>query len=87
MLNFLEQILEKKPFNFDLTRSSQRDFTAKKLKKEEYMRSPFFYCVFYTIVFTGFVYFTLVETLDSTLQTIHYVVYTSWTSCFLHTFA
>ena len=37
MLNFLEQILEKKPFNFNLTRSSQRDFTAKKLKKEEYI--------------------------------------------------
>ena len=50
-------------------------------------RSPFFYYVFYTIVFTGFVYFTLVETLDSTLHTIHYVVYTSWTSCFLHTFS
>ena len=46
-------------------------------------RSPFFYYVFYTNVFPGFVYFRLIQTLDSTPYIIHSVFYTSWTMSFL----
>ena len=41
-----------------------------------FLRSPFFYYVFYTNVFPGFVYFRLIQTLDSTPYFIHSVFYT-----------
>ena len=46
-------------------------------------RSPFFYYVFYTSVFPGFVYFRRIQTLDSTLYILHSVFYTSWAMSFL----
>ena len=51
--------------------------------KRHSKRSPFFYYVFYTSVFPGFVYFRLIQTLDSTPYIIHSVFYTSWTMSFL----
>ena len=46
-------------------------------------RSPFFYYVFYTNVFPGFVHFRLIQMLDSTPYILHSVFYTSWTMSFL----
>ena len=46
-------------------------------------RSPFFYYVFYTNVFPGFVHFRLIQTLDSTPYILHSVFHTSWTMSFL----
>ena len=40
------------------------------------VRSPFFYYVFYTNVFPGFVYIRLIQMVDSTPYFIHSVFYT-----------
>ena len=69
---------------FSFLDSKQNDsHTCEAWHRRDLMRSPFFYYVFYTSVFPGFVYFRLIQTLDSTPYILHSVFYTSWTMSFL----